>query len=275
MPLPTPLPPQPQLVIEPPPKRPLVSRFDVEPSLSKRIKTDPVQSTNPLSESESESMLDVDQIPKTKKEKKSSFQRYGDTIGQTKEELQRRDLRMQRFAEPIFERPTPPRIDTPDYARDAQIAASISTVDDVPFVGRSQVLERPYLRLTTAPDPSVVRPPEILKQTLELLKKKWRAEGNYTYICDQFKSIRQDLMVQRVKTEFTVQVYELHARIALEKVSRPRKLIDVQGDLGEYNQCQTRLSELYEEGIKGSRLEFLAYRILYLLYTQNRSGIFS
>lgn len=88
----------------------------------------------------------------------------------------------------------------------------------MPFIGRSQILERPYLRLTTAPDPSVVRPPEVLKQTLELLKKKWRAEGNYAYICDQFKSIRQDLMVQRIKTSFTVQVYELHARIALEKV---------------------------------------------------------
>ena len=91
--------------------------------------------------------------------------------------------------------------------------------DDRPFIGRSQLLERPYLRLTTAPDASVVRPPEVLKQTLELLKKKWRAEGNYAYICDQFKSIRQDLMVQRIKTEFTVHIYELHARIALEKVS--------------------------------------------------------
>jgi len=133
--------------------------------------------------------------------------------------------------------------------------------DDKPFIGRSQVLERPYLRLTTAPDPSVVRPPEVLKQTLELLKQKWRAESNYTYICDQFKSIRQDLMVQRVKTDFTVQVYELHARIALEK-----------GDLGEYNQCQTRLAELYEEGLNGARLEFLGYKIIYTLYTQNPSG---
>lgn len=42
--------------------------------------------------------------------------------------------------------------------------------------------------------------------------------------------------------------------------------------MGEYNQCQTRLSELYEEGLKGARVEFLAYRIIYTLYTQNRSG---
>jgi SAC3 family protein LENG8/THP3 len=33
------------------------------------------------------------------------------------------------------------------------------------------------------------------------------------------------------------------------------------------------LSELYEEGLKGSRLEFLAYRIIYTLFTQNRSGV--
>ena len=170
----------------------------------------------------------IDEKP-TKKKKKSSFQKYNDAISQSKEEVERRNQRMARFAE--VDRATPPRVDTPDYVRDAQIAASInnSLPDDVPFVGRSQVLERPYLRLTTAPDPSVVRPPEVLKQALELLKRKWRAEGNYSYICDQFKSIRQDLMVQRVKTDFTVQVYELHARIALEKVYSVnwRKLISL------------------------------------------------
>ncbi|CAG8647574.1 25655_t:CDS:10, partial [Gigaspora rosea] len=113
-----------------------------------------------------------------------------------------------------------------------------------------------------APDPSTVRPLRILKQTLEFLKAKWVEDQNYTYICDQFKSLRQDLTVQHIKTEFTVKVYETHARIALEK-----------SDLGEYNQCQTQLKELYRLNIPGSVMEFMAYRLLYFLYTRNRSDI--
>ncbi|KAK7957083.1 uncharacterized protein PG986_006305 [Apiospora aurea] len=102
----------------------------------------------------------------------------------------------------------------------------------------------------------------ILHQTLDLLKKKWRKENNYNYICDQFKSLRQDLTVQRIKNEFTVSVYEIHARIALEK-----------GDLGEYNQCQTQLRALYASGIKGNAVEFKAYRILYFIHTANRTAL--
>lgn len=131
-----------------------------------------------------------------------------------------------------------------------------------PFVGRSTKLEKKYLRLTSAPDPDLVRPLHILKQTLELLKKKWREEQNYAYICDQFKSLRQDLTVQHIQNEFTVLVYEIHSRIALEK-----------SDLGEYNQCQSQLKGLYAQGIDGHEQEFLAYRILYLLHTQNKGEI--
>lgn len=133
---------------------------------------------------------------------------------------------------------------------------------DGPVVGTCQTLEKRYLRLTSAPIPSLVRPEPILRQTLELLKKKWRKDANYPYICDQFKSMRQDLTVQRIKNDFTVAVYEIHARIALEK-----------GDLGEYNQCQTQLRALYQLGLKGNPVEFKAYRILYFIHTANRTAL--
>ncbi|KAK6600332.1 GANP/Nin1/mts3/eIF-3 p25 family protein [Botrytis cinerea] len=118
-----------------------------------------------------------------------------------------------------------------------------------PLIGTNTTLEKEYFRLTTAPVASQVRPEYILRETLDLLKKKWKKEGNYSYICDQFKSMRQDLTVQRIKNEFTVTVYEIHARIALEK-----------GDLGEYNQCQTQLRALYAQKIGGNPVEFKAYQ---------------
>ncbi|EEY17385.1 SAC3/GANP domain-containing protein [Verticillium alfalfae VaMs.102] len=131
-----------------------------------------------------------------------------------------------------------------------------------PVIGTCEVLEKRYLRLTSAPIPSLVRPEPVLHKTLDLLKKKWRKESNYSYICDQLKSVRQDLTVQRIKNDFTVTVYELHARIALEK-----------GDLGEYNQCQTQLRTLYALGLQGNPIEFKAYRILYFIHTANRTGL--
>jgi hypothetical protein len=131
-----------------------------------------------------------------------------------------------------------------------------------PVVGTCQKLEKNYFRLTSAPKSEEVRPVPVLEEMFALLRKKWKTEHKYSYACDQFKSLRQDLTVQHVKTEFTVRVYEAHARIALEI-----------GDLGEYNQCQTQLRALYKMGLNGSRDEFTAYRILYFIYTCNRTDM--
>ena len=151
--------------------------------------------------------------------------------------------------------PTHPRVST-------KADSPMPDVVQGPVVGTCEILEKKYFRLTSAPNPATVRPLPVLEKTLDLLKKKWKTDNNYSYICDQFKSLRQDLTVQHIKNDFTVNVYEIHARIALEK-----------GDLGEYNQCQTQLRVLYSSHLGGHPTEFKAYRILYFIHTRNRTDM--
>ncbi|KII60723.1 THP3 C2A9.11c [Thelohanellus kitauei] len=126
------------------------------------------------------------------------------------------------------------------------------------IVGMSTLLEKPYLRLTTAPDPMTVRPLNILVQSYQHVMNCWEKTRNYQYISEQLKSIRQDLTIQGIRDEFCIKVYEENARIALSMKDRD-----------EFNQCQTCLKQLYKEGLKGNELEFIVYNILYLTYTKN------
>jgi hypothetical protein len=137
-----------------------------------------------------------------------------------------------------------------------------SDMSAAPCVGTNLSLEKSYFRLTAPPNPETVRPQRVLEKTLSMLTKKWKDEKKYGYICNQLKSLRQDLTVQHIKNAFTVKVYEIHARIALET-----------GDLGEYNQCQTQLKALYSQKLGGNPAEFTAYRILYFVYTCNKTDM--
>lgn len=54
--------------------------------------------------------------------------------------------------------------------------------------GTCQTLEKSYFRLTTAPDPSVVRPEPVLRRALQRLLHMLRdGSANYFYAADQFK----------------------------------------------------------------------------------------
>eukprot|EP01124_Arcella_intermedia_P023191 TRINITY_DN3631_c0_g1_i5.p1 TRINITY_DN3631_c0_g1~~TRINITY_DN3631_c0_g1_i5.p1 ORF type:complete len:208 (-),score=52.57 TRINITY_DN3631_c0_g1_i5:78-701(-) len=125
------------------------------------------------------------------------------------------------------------------------------------IVGESKAIEKTYLRLTSAADPTQVRSLETLIQSFAHIKQKWKAKSdmkNYLFIHDQFMSLRQDLTVQDIKNEFVVEVYETHASIAVEM-----------GDWTTFSQCITVLFAFYEAGILGNKLEFVSYSLLFYL----------
>jgi len=110
---------------------------------------------------------------------------------------------------------------------------SKKTSNSSSLVGTCQNLEKPYLRLTTYPNPAQVRPLEVLVKSLQHIKCRYIRDEDFAWANEQLKSVRQDITVQGIKNNFVLDVYETHARILLEN-----------GDLNEFNQCQTMIRTL-------------------------------
>ena len=72
--------------------------------------------------------------------------------------------------------------------------------DRYTIVGTSQEIFKDYLRLTSEPRPETIRPYPVLQRTLTELKKRWKNKEtygtSYNWICNQLKSLRQDLTVR-------------------------------------------------------------------------------
>lgn len=136
-----------------------------------------------------------------------------------------------------------------------------------PIVGYLNALEKRYLRLTSEPDPALVRPQNVLAKSLDFVMEKYNTtNAGYLYINDQLKAIRQDLTVQHIKNDITIKVYKTHGRLAI-----------INNDLGEFNQCSSQLKQIYlQVGDSASfkdTYEFMCYRVLYLLLTGNYSEV--
>jgi len=123
--------------------------------------------------------------------------------------------------------------------------------------GTCTTVEKRYLRLIAPPDPADVRPLPVLQRALELVKARYAEGAKYMWVCEQLKSIRQDLAVQHVtEGPLPCAVYETHARCALECQ-----------DPEEYNKCQAQLVILHATGAAPCRAEFISYRLLYSAYS--------
>ncbi|VEU37886.1 unnamed protein product [Pseudo-nitzschia multistriata] len=89
------------------------------------------------------------------------------------------------------------------------------------------------MRLTAAPKADDVRPLPVLRKSLAHVKAHYIQYEDFDFANEQLKSIRQDITVQHLQNNFVLEVYETHSRILLEN-----------GDLNEFNQCQTMIKSL-------------------------------
>ncbi|KYQ96728.1 SAC3/GANP family protein [Tieghemostelium lacteum] len=127
--------------------------------------------------------------------------------------------------------------------------------DGQTIVGTCKTFEKNYERLTSAPKPELVRSLVTLETWFPKLLNKYENTKNYDYTINQLKSIRQDLIVQNIRSEFALNVYENNAKISLENQ-----------DFNEFSQCISQIKLLYEKyPLSSNQIEFIQFDLLFNL----------
>ncbi|KAL7720396.1 Leukocyte receptor cluster member [Entamoeba marina] len=107
-----------------------------------------------------------------------------------------------------------------------------------------------------------VRPKHVLKKSLKFVLSKFHKENDYDYVCDQLKAIRQDLTLQHINDDFTIQVYTIHSEISIQNE-----------DISEFMQCASTLRKLFKlqrlPPTNDKLLMYTAYTILFNIDSKN------
>lgn len=128
-------------------------------------------------------------------------------------------------------------------------------------VGTCMEMEKMYIRLQSMPDPATVRPERVLVKWAERLQVKYDTdEADWEWISDQFKAIRQDMVIQHIRSANAITVYETNGRLALQEHDYP-----------EFYKIQSFLMGLYKDNAdsRANEAEFLAYRLFYWMLNNN------
>lgn len=195
----------------------------MSPRRKSRRGSDSPDLTSSIHSYTSNSSKKVNKKTKKQKPKKEPFySEYGSIGGEVdgdKERLQKRAARFKqqsttkKQSAPLMVRnkrlslPTRSNLFVDDSGIGDDDESDLNALIDLHIVGTCKDLEKSFLRLTKAPSPTEVRPVDVLKFSLQNVKKRWMEKQDYFYACDQLKSIRQDLTVSIVKVFFSVKIY--------------------------------------------------------------------
>ena len=107
-----------------------------------------------------------------------------------------------------------------------------------------------------------IRPPDVLAKSLKHVLGQYRKHNDYCYIKNQFRSIRQDLLLQSIRNEFNVIIVENNIRVCLENY-----------DIVEYERLRVELEELYRDYPRCKNDEFVYASLIYLILNEDSLGL--